>query len=90
LADLAYAYCNSRRYSDYPWVGISKLAVHRHREETAPLVQLLNDLQVSVVGGRFGVGGVPSGYFNLRLAALRLDNSFIYGTDEHGALTASF
>ena len=39
-----------------------------------------------MVGGRFGVGGVPSGYLkNLRLAALRLDNSFIYGADEHGA-----
>jgi hypothetical protein len=44
LADLAYAHRNSWRYSDYPWVGVSKLAVHRHREEAARLVQLLNDL----------------------------------------------
>jgi hypothetical protein len=65
-------------------VGISKLAVHRHREETAPLVQLLNDLQVSVVGGRFGVGGVPSGY--LKICDWQL---FVLTTASSTALTST-
>ena len=67
------------------WVGISELAIHRHREEATRLVQSLNDLQVSVVVDRFGVGGVPFSYLkNLRLEALRIDNSFTHGIDEHG------
>jgi len=67
------------------WVGISELAIHRHREETTRLVQSLNDLQVSVVIDRFGVGGVPFSYLkNLRLKALRIDNSFSHGINEHG------
>jgi diguanylate cyclase (GGDEF)-like protein len=67
------------------WVGISELAIHRHREAATRLVQSLNDLQVSVVVDRFGVGGVPFSYLkNLRLEALRIDNSFTHGIDEHG------
>jgi diguanylate cyclase (GGDEF)-like protein len=38
-----------------------------------------------VVVDRFGVGGVPFSYLkNLRLKALRIDNSFSHGINEHG------
>jgi EAL domain-containing protein (putative c-di-GMP-specific phosphodiesterase class I) len=67
------------------WVGISELAIHRHREAATRLVVALNDLQVSVVVDRFGVGGVPFSYLqHLRLEALRIDNSFTHGIGEHG------
>lgn len=66
------------------WVGISEQTIHHHRTAVGLLVRALNRIGVWVMVDRFGVGGVPFSYLkNLRLQALRIDNTFIHNIDSH-------